>query len=147
MSVWTGCCEGEIMSLKTFSLYKEFLNFLGGDAVFGPKYAQIGDLRLTFRLINTPRLSSESKLIYAYLFARREDGIGCRIPAMCEDLSMTPAQVHRTLEELESKNHIKLITALRNDDLSIFAYYYAIVDPAKYGMFDVEYEQYAAYWP
>lgn len=135
------------MRLKNLSLYREFLYLLSGEAILGQKYAKIGDLLLTFRLLNTPHLSSESKLTYAYLFSHRHDVTGCRIPILCKDLSMTPRQVRSTLKELENKKHIKLITALRNDDLSIFAYYYEIVDPAKYGMLALENEQYSASCP
>lgn len=124
------------MKFKTLSLCM--------DAITDPKYAKIGDLLLTFKLLNTPHLSSESKLTYAYLFFHRGDVTGCKIPVLCHDLSMTPGQVRSTLKELENKKHIKLITALRADDLSILTYYYDIVDPVKYGMLDLENEQYAA---
>jgi hypothetical protein len=128
------------MMLKAFSLCREFLSLLGMDAVIGPKYAKIGHLLLTFSLLNTPHLSSESKLVYAYLFSHRRDGTGCRIPVLSKDLSMTQGQVFSALKELEIKDHIKWATATRNDELSIFASYYEIVNPAKYGMLDLEEE-------
>ncbi len=129
------------MKSKALSLCRGFLNFLSRDAVIDQDYAKIGDLLLTFKLLSTPHLSSESKLTYAYLFFHRHDVNGCKIPVLCKDLSMTPGQARGTLKELENKNHIKLITALRNDDLSNLAYYYDIVDPNKYGMLDLENEQ------
>jgi len=55
---------------------------------------------------------------------------------------MTPVQLRNTLKELESKNHIVLITTLRNTDLSELTYYYDIVDPARYGMLELEAEQF-----
>lgn len=131
------------MKLKTLSLCRDFVSFLSREAIIGQKYARVGDLLLTFRLLSTPYLSSESKLAYAYLFSHRHDVTGCRIPVLCRDLSMTPGRVQSALKELETKKHIKLITALRNDDLMIFAYYYDIVDPAKYGMLETEKEQYS----
>lgn len=97
--------------LKTFSLCTKFLSHLGIDAIIGPKYTKIGHLLLTFSLVNTPHLSSESKLVYAYLFSHRRDGTGCRIPVLSKDLSMTQGQVFIALKELEITGHIKWATA------------------------------------
>ncbi len=126
------------MKLKTLSLCRKFLSYLRMGAFIGPKYAKIGDLTLTFSLLNSSQFPPECKLTYAYLFSHRHDVTGCRIPVLCENLSMTAGQIHSALKELENKKHIKLISAMRNDDLSIFAYYYEIVNPAKYGMLDLE---------
>jgi hypothetical protein len=123
--------------LKTFSLCRDFL-VRGIDDIIGPKYVKIGHLFLTFSLLKTPLLSSESKLVYAYLFSHRRDGIGCKIPVLSNDLSMTQGQVFSAIKELEIKNHIKWSTATRNDELSIFGSYYEIVNPAKYDMLDTE---------
>jgi len=131
------------MSFKTLSssLYKGFLDLLGSEDAATPKHARISDLLLTFKLLNTDRISSESKLTYAYLFFHRHDVTGFKIPILCRNLSMRPELIRRTLKELENKNHIKLITTLQSDDLSSLTYYYNIVDPAKYGMLELDNEQ------
>jgi hypothetical protein len=123
--------------LKTFSLCRDFL-IRNIDDIIGPKYVKIGPVFLTLSLLETPRLSPESKLVYAYLFSHRRDGTGLKIPVLSKDLSMTQAQVFSAIKELEIKNHIKWATATRNDELSIFGSYYEIVDPVKYGMLDTE---------
>lgn len=124
------------------SLCRGFLCLLYGQPPGAQKHVTIGDLLLTFKLVNTKHLSAESKLTYAYLFFHRRDVTGFKIQLLCANLSMTPVQVRNTLKELESKNHIVLITALRNTDLSELTYYYDIVDPARYGMLDLEAEQF-----
>ena len=130
------------MKFKTLSLYRDFVDFLRREARMAPKHGQIGDLLLTFKLINTSELSSESKLTYAYLFYHRDDVAGFKVPVLSERLGMTPELIRCTLKELQITKHIALITALRNDDLSQLAYYYKIVEPTKYGMLDLEREQF-----
>jgi len=126
------------MKLKPLSLYRDFVDFLRKEAYTAPKHAKIGDLLLTFKLINTSDLSSESKLTYAYLFYHRDDVTGFKVPVLSERLGMAPALIRSNLQELQSKKHIALITALRTDDLSQLSYFYKIVDPTKYGMLDLE---------
>ena len=126
------------MKLKTLSLYRDFVDFLRKEANAAPKHAQIGDLLLTFKLINTSELSSESKLTYAYLFFHRDDVAGFKVPVLSERLGMATALIRSNLQELQSKKHIALITALRDDNLSQLTYYYKIVDLTKYGMLDLE---------
>jgi hypothetical protein len=128
---------GGIIMLKTFSLCRDFL-IRGIDDIIGPKYVKIGPIFLTFSLLKTPLLSSESKLVYAYLFSHRRDGTGLKIPVLSKDLLMTQGRVFAAVKELETKKHIKWSTATRNDELSIFASYYEIVNPAKYGMLNLE---------
>jgi len=130
------------MKLKTLSLYRDFVDFLRKEANKAPKHAQIGDLLLTFKLLNTPELSSESKLTYAYLFFHRDDIAGFKVPVLSEKLGMAPALIRSNLQELQNKKHIALITALRDDNLSQLTYYYKIVDLTKYGMLDLEKKQY-----
>ena len=108
-----------------------------------PKHAQIGDLLLTFKLLNTPELSSESKLTYAYLFFHRDDIAGFKVPVLSEKLGMPPALIRSNLQELQNTKHIALITALRDDNLSQLTYYFKIVDLTKYGMLDLEKKQLA----
>jgi len=129
------------MKFKTLSLYRDFVDFLRKEANTAPKHVQIGDLLLTFKLINNADLSSESKLTYAYLFFHRDDVAGFKVPVLSERLGMTPELIRNTLKELENKKHITLITVLRADYLSQLTYYYKIVDPAKYGMLDLEEQQ------
>ncbi|MHC4158527.1 MAG: hypothetical protein ACYSSO_05545 [Planctomycetota bacterium] len=124
------------------SLYRDFLRLLCGRAPGAQEYVTIGNLLLTFKLVNTKHLSAESKLTYTYLFFHRRDVTGFKIQLLSAELSMTPDQVRSTLKELEAKNHIVLITALRNTDLSEPTYYYDIVDPARYGMLELEAEQF-----
>jgi hypothetical protein len=126
------------MKLKTLSLYRDFVDFLRKDAHAAPKHAKIGDLLLTFKLINTSDLSSESKITYAYLFFHRDDVAGFKVPVLSERLGMASALIRINLKELVNTKHIALITALRADDLSQLAYYYKIVDLTKYGMLDLE---------
>jgi len=126
------------MKLKTLSLYRDFVDFLRKEANMAPKHAQIGDLLLTFKLINTSDLSSESKLTYAYLFFCRDDITGIQIPVLSKKLGMTTEQTRNTLNELISKKHVKLITTRQSADLSNLTYYYAIIDPTRYGMLDLE---------
>ena len=130
------------MKFKTLSLCRDFVDFVRKGSSTAQKHVKIGDLLLTFKLINTVDLSSESKLTYAYLFFHRDDVAGVKVPVLSERLGMTPALTRNTLKELEKKKHIALITALRADDLSQLAYYYKIVDPTKYGMLDLEKEQF-----
>ena len=128
------------MKLKTLSLYRDFVDFLHKESHKTPKYAKIGDLLLPFKLINTAELSSESKLTYAYLFFHRNDIKGIRVLVLSRTLGMTPEQTRNTLNELTTKRHIKLITTRQSADLSELTYYYAIVNPEKYGMSDLEEE-------
>jgi hypothetical protein len=128
------------MKLKTLSLYKDFVNFLHREGHKAPKYAKIGDLTLTFKLINTAELSSESKLTYAYLFFHRNDISGIRVPGLSRILGMTAEQIRNTLNELTTKRLIKLITTRQSADFSELSYYYAIVNPDKYGMSDLDEE-------
>ncbi len=130
------------MKLKTLSLYRDFVDFLRKEAHVAPKHAKIGDLLLTFKLVNTSDLSSESKLTYAYLFYHRDDITGFKVPVLSEKLGMASALIRNNLNELQSKKHIALITALRDDNLSQLTYYYKIVDLTKYGMLDLEKEQF-----
>ena len=126
------------MKLKTLSLYRDFVDFLRKEANTAPKHAKIGDLLLTFKLINTSELSSESKLTYAYLFFHRDDVAGFKVPVLSERLGMATALIRSNLQELQNTKHIALITALRTDDLSQLSYFYKIVDLTKYGMLDLE---------
>jgi len=126
------------MKLKTLSLYTDFVDFLRREAHMPPKHVKIGDLLLTFKLINTPELSSESKLTYAFLFFCRDDITGIQIPVLSKKLGMTTEQTRSTLNELINKRHIKLITTRQSADLSNLTYYYAIIDPTRYGMLDLE---------
>jgi hypothetical protein len=105
------------------------------------KHAKIGDLLLTFKLLNTVRLSAESKLIYAYLFFHRDDVSGLRVPVLSDSLGITSEQIRSSLKELESTNHVKLITTKQAADMSSLTYYYVIVDPTRYGMLDLEKRQ------
>jgi len=129
------------MKLKTSSLYRDFVDFLRKEANVAPKYAKIGDLHVTYKLINSPELSSESKLTYAYLFYHRDDVTGFRVPVLSEKLNMPPELIRSNLKELQTTKHIALITAIRNDDMSQISYFYKIVEPARYGMLDLEKEQ------
>ena len=129
------------MKFKTLSLYRDFVDFLRKKTATTQKHAKIGDLLLTLKLLNTAHLSSESKLTYAYLFFNRDDVAGFKVPVMSERLGMTPELIRHTLKELANKNHIALITTLRSTDLTELTYYYKIVDPAKYGMLDLEEQQ------
>jgi hypothetical protein len=126
------------MQFKTLSLCRDFVSLVRKEASTGRKHVKIGDLLLTFKLINTPDLSSESKLTYAYLFFHRDDVSGVKIPALSQSLGMTPEQTRDTLSELISKEHIKLITTRQSADMSELTYYYAIVDPKRYGMPSLE---------
>lgn len=133
------------MKLRTSSFYRDFVDFLGKEVNVPQKqkYAKIGDLLLTYKLINTPDLSSESKLTYAYLFYHRDDVAGFKVPVLSEKLDMPPELIRSNLKELQTKKHIALITAIRSDDMSQISYFYKIVDPAKYGMLDLEKQQFA----
>jgi len=130
------------MKLKTLSLYTDFVDFLRREAHMPPKHVKIGDLLLTFKLINTAELSSESKLTYAFLFYCRDDITGIQIPVLSKKLGMTTEQTRSTLNELINKKHIKLITTRQSADLSNLTYYYAIIDPTRYGMLDLEKERF-----
>ena len=131
------------MKLKTLSLYRDFVDFLRKEAHAVPKHGKIGNLLLTFKLINTSDLSSESKLIYAYLFYHRDDITGFKVPVLSEKLGIAPEIIRINMKELQITKHIALITALRNDDMSQLSYFYKIVDPTKYGMLDLEKEQFS----
>jgi hypothetical protein len=131
------------MKLKTSSLYRDFVDFLRKEANVAPKYAKVGDLLLTYKLIDTAELSAESKLTYAYLFYHRNDVTGFRVPVLSEKLDMPPELIRGNLKELQTTKHIALITAIRNDDMSQISYFYKIVDPARYGMLALEKEQFA----
>ena len=124
------------------SLCRDFLCLLCGRAPGVQEHVKIGDLLLTSKLVNTKHLSAESKLTYAYLFFHRREVTGFKIQLLSAELSMTPDQVRSTLKELEAKNHIVFLTALRNTDFSEPTYYYDIVNPARYGMLELEAEQF-----
>jgi hypothetical protein len=132
------------MKLKTSSLYRDFVDFLRKEANVAPKYAKVGDLLLTYKLIDTAELSAESKLTYAYLFYHRNDVTGFKVPVLSEKLDMPPELIRGNLKELQTTKHIALITAIRNDDMSQISYFYKIVDPARYGMLALEKEQFAS---
>lgn len=132
------------MKFKTLSLYADFVNFLRKEAAKLQRHVRIGNLLLTFRLINTVHLSAESKLTYAYLFFHRHDVAGFKIPVLSDKLGMTAHQIRNSLKELRSTNHIKLITTQQAADWSALTYYYEIVDPTRYGMLDLEEQQPAA---
>ena len=131
------------MQFKTLSLCRDFVSSVRKEASKGRKHVKIGDLLLTCKLINTPELSSESKLTYAYLFFHRDDVSGIKIPALSKALGMTPEQTRDTLSELISKEHVKLITTRQSADMSELTYYYAIVDLKRYGMPSLEKLRYA----
>lgn len=128
------------MKFKTLSLYTNFMKLLHKDTGTLTKYVRIGDMRLTFRLLNTAHLSAESKLTYAYLFFHRQDVTGFKVPVLSQKLGMTSEQIRSTLAELKTKNHIKLITTQQSADFSELTYYYEIVNPERYGMLDLEKE-------
>jgi hypothetical protein len=130
------------MKLRTLSLYRDFVDFLRKEAHVAPKHAKIGDLLLTYKLINTSDLSAESKLTYAYLFYHRDDITGFKVPVLSEKLGMAPELIRSNLKELQITKHIAPITAIRNDDMSQLSYFYKIVEPTKYGMLDLEKEQF-----
>ena len=102
-----------------------------------PNYARLGDLVLTFELLSTLHLSSEDKLVYAYIFFHRTDVTGIRIQVVSDSLGFPPAKIRRCLSELERKNHIKLISQQQTIDRCGLSYYYNIVDLTRYGMFDL----------
>ena len=131
------------MKFKGSSSDMDFLNFLTKEAYKRQKHAKIGDLLLTFKLLNTDRLSSESKLTYAYLFFHRRDVSGCKIRVLSDKLGITPRRIHNSLKALECKDHIHIrsITTQQSDDLSELTYKYDIVKPRRYGMLDLEKEQ------
>ncbi len=129
------------MKFKTLSLYRDLVDFLHKKTDAVQKHTKIGDLLLTLNLLNASHLSSESKLTYAYLFYHRDDVAGVKVPVLSERLGMTPELIRNTLKELENKNHITLITALRADYSSQPTYYYKVVDPTRYGMLDLEKQQ------
>ncbi len=133
------------MKLKTLSLYRDFVDFLRKEANIAPKHpkhAKIGDLLLTLKLVNTSDLSAESKLTYAYLFYHRDDITGFKVPVLSEKLGMAPELIRSNLKELQITKHIVPITALRTDDFSQLSYFYKIVDLTRYGMLDLEKEQF-----
>ncbi len=130
------------MKLKTLSLYRDFVDFLRKEAHSAPKHVKIGDLLLTLKLVNNSDLSAESKLTYAYLFYHRDDITGFKVPVLSEKLGMAPELIRINLKELQITKHIAPITAIRNDDMSQLSYFYKIVDPTKYGMLDLEKEQF-----
>jgi hypothetical protein len=126
------------MNFKTLSLYADFLSLLRKKFAKAQKYIQLGDMRLSFKLLNTSAISAESKLTYAYLFLNRRDATGVTIPALSNILGIEPGIIRQSLKELEYKKHISLITSKPNHDLSAVIYYYDIVDPAKYQMLNLE---------
>jgi hypothetical protein len=129
------------MKLKTLSLYAYLINFLHIETAGLRKYVKIGDLLLSFKLINTDCLSAESKLTYAHLFLHRHNISGFKIRILCDKLGMTDKQIRNALKELEDKNHIELITTKQSVDLSELAYYYKVLSPELYGMLDMERKQ------
>jgi hypothetical protein len=130
------------MKLKTLSLCRDFVDFLRKESHVTPKHVKIGDLLLTLKLVNTSDLSAESKLTYAYLFYHRDDISGFKVPVLSEKLGMAPELIRINLKELQITKHIAPITAIRNDDMSQLSYFYKIVDPTRYGMLDLEKEQF-----
>lgn len=127
------------MKFKTLST--DLMNFLHIETAGLRKYAKLGDLLLSFKLINTDCLSAESKLTYAYLFFHRHNVSGFKIRVLSDKLGMTDKQIRNALKELESKNHIELITTKQNVDLSELVYYYKILGPERYGMLALEKEK------
>jgi len=126
------------MWLKALFLWGGFLNMFRRGAAKPPEDVEIGDLPLSPKLLKTSRLSAESKLTYAYVFFHRNDVNGFTVRAVSDTLKMPPWLVRNTLQELERKHHIRLITAQPTHDSSELVYYYNVVDPRKYGMLDLE---------
>ena len=129
------------MRFKTLSLYADFMDFLHKEAAQLQRHVRIGQLLLTFKLVNTANLSAESKLTYAYLFFHRHDISGIKVRVLSEKLGMTPGQIRNTLQELQGTKHIRLITTQQSADLRELTYYYEITDPTRYGMHTLEKEQ------
>jgi hypothetical protein len=126
------------MKLKSLSLYGDFLNLFQKTDLDSQKTVRLGDLRLSLKLLNTPQLSAEGKLIYAYLFAHRQDVTGVTVPKLSAALGIPPTIIRINLNELELKNHITLITAKPTPGLSEIVYYYNIINHAKYGMLNLQ---------
>jgi hypothetical protein len=124
------------MRFKTLSLYSDFIGLFRKRDPGGQKYVMLGDMRLSFKLLNTPAISAESKLVYAHLFLNRLDATGVTVDTLSDHLGIPQALVRQSLKELEYKKHICLVTAQPNADLSAVVYYYNIVDPRKYKMLD-----------
>ena len=122
------------MKLKSLSLYDDFLSLFRKTDLGSKKLVRLGDLRLSLKLLNTPLLSAEGKLIYAYLFLHIQEVTDVTIPKLSASLGIPPAIIRINLKELELKNHITLITAQPTPGLSEVVYYYNIVNHAKYGM-------------
>ena len=126
------------MKLKSLSLYDDFLALFQKTDLGSQKTVRLGELRMSLKLLNTPQLSAEGKLIYAYLFLHRQDVTGVTVPKLSAALGISPAIIRINLKELEFKNHITLITATPTPGLSEIVYYYNIVNHAKYGMLDLQ---------
>ncbi len=126
------------MKLKSVSLYDDLLGLFRKTDLASQKPVRLGDLRMSLKLLNTPQLSAEGKLIYAYLFAHRQDVTGVTVPKLSADLGIPPAIIRINLNELEIKNHITLITAKPTSGLSEIVYYYNIVNHTKYGMLNLK---------
>ncbi|MHC4212823.1 MAG: hypothetical protein ACYSWP_05535 [Planctomycetota bacterium] len=126
------------MKLKSLSLYDDFLSLFHKTDLGSQKPVRLGDLRLSLKLLNTPQLSAEGKLIYAYLFGHRQDVTGVTVPKLSAELGIPPAIIRINLTELELKNHITLITATPTPGLSEVVYYYNIVNHTKYGMLNLQ---------
>lgn len=126
------------MKLKSLSLYDDFLSLFRKTDLDSQKPVRLGDLQLSLKLLNTPQLWAEGKLIYAYLFLHRKDVTGVTVPKLSAALGIPPAIVRINLKELELKNHITLITAKPTPGLSEVVYYYNIVNHARYGMLNLE---------
>lgn len=124
------------MRLKTLSLYSDFIGLFHKRDHGGQKYVTLGDMRLTFKLLNTSAISAESKLVYAHLFLNRLDATGVTVDTLSDHLGIPQSMVRQSLKELEHRKHISLVTAQPNADLSAVVYYYNIVDARKYGMLD-----------
>jgi len=133
-----GVMWGLVMKVKSLSLYADFLSFFRKRTVNAQKYVTFGDMRLSFKLLNTAALSAESKLTYAYLFHKRYDTTGVTVPGLSNILGIQPGLVRQSLKELEQKKHICLITAQPKPDQSAVVYYYNIVDQTRYGMLNTE---------
>ena len=136
MAGWPPLSPPLSMRFKTLSLYSDFMGLFRKREHARQKYVMLGDMRLTFKLLNTPAISAESKLVYAHLFLNRRDAAGVTVDTLSDHLGIPQALVRQSLKELEYKKHISLVTSQPNADLSAVIYYYDIVDPKKYKMLD-----------
>jgi hypothetical protein len=128
------------VKVKTSSVYAAFSRFLRKGRVGVRRYVKLGDLRLSYTLLSTPRLLAESKLVYAYLFLHRQDASGVTIPALSDRLGIPQGLTRQTLNELEHKKHIRSITDRPISDPTQELYQYSVTDLKRYGMLDLENE-------